>query len=255
MKIAIVCGSPSSEFLAPFDDPAWEIWVLGNRTDRFKDKRITRIFEIHEDLTQHGDVAAYAAHLEDFGKPLIVGETFPRSGPYITPFDYARSEALYGSLYLTSSPAYMMSHAISEGATEIGIYGVDLAVDNHEYYWQRPCMEAWIGFAKGRGIKITMPDVCPVGKADYAEGRDWDGVNHAYGKKGLFSQNEFEKMARLHIDSMAAIDEKIAQLVADKHTHGGAVQAYQGLSRTARAHEAGTKINSLLDTIRIKETI
>lgn len=247
MKVAIVCGSPSSEMLAPFDDESYEIWVLGNRVDRFKGKRVTRIFEIHENLSQHP--ADYAAKLASLGIPIVSCETFPVKADHITPFDYAASESLYGSLYLTSSPAYMISHAIRMGATTIAIYGVDLAITQHEYFWQRPGVEAWIGFAKGRGIKIEIPDICPVGKCKYVEGRDWDGIKNEYGKAGgLFSQCEFTKIAELTNKKGSLIQAKINELEAEKHTYSGAAQAYEHLANVARAVEAGNNIVSLLDT-------
>ena len=79
MKVAIVCGAPSSEFLAPYDDESWEIWVLGNRLDRHLDKRVTRVFEIHDDLSEHDDPTAYKQWLVDKKLPLVVGEAFALS--------------------------------------------------------------------------------------------------------------------------------------------------------------------------------
>lgn len=249
MKVALVCGSPSSEFLAPFDDPEWEIWVLGNRLNRFEGKRVTRVFEIHDNLSEHADPKKYVEWLVDSGLPLIVGEKFPEEAKNVKTYPYGAVKELYGSLYLTSSPAYMMGYAILQGAADIGIYGVDLSVDDHEYFWQRPCMEAWIGFAKGRGINVVIPEVSSIGKAPYVEGRDWNGKKNEYGKRvtgtAPFTQNEFESMAALH-------DEKIAQLQADIHAHSGAKQAYERLAKVARATEAGQDIKTLSDSFRTK---
>lgn len=247
-KIAIVCGAPSSVHLAPYDDPDWKIWVLGNRLNKFAGKEIDRVFEIHDNLTEHGDVQKYAEWLVSHNIPMTVGEKFPVQAPHVKAFDYAASEALFGSLYLTSSPSYMMSQAILEGATHIGIYGVDLAVDDHEYFWQRPCMEAWIGFAKGRGIVIDIPSVSAVGRCDYVEGRDWDGKkNHTQRKTGNlpFTQDEFLKMAEQH-DAKGEEHEK--QLCA----HQGAADAYRRMAKVARASEAGNDIKNLSDSSAIR---
>lgn len=258
MKVAIVCGSPSSEFLAPFDDPEWEIWVLGNRANRFLDRklRITRIFEVHNDLSEHGDVTKYTEWLYNLGLPMVVGETFPIKAADVVPFDYAASEKLYGSLYLTSSPAYMMSQAISEGATHIGVYGVDLAVDDHEYFWQRPCMEAWIGFAKGLGIEVTVPAVSSVGRSEYVEGRHWNGKRNEYNtrktSKAPFTQNEFMAMAETHATKQAAITDQINNLTLQLNAHSGAQQAYERLAKVARAVEAGQDVKSLTDSAVVK---
>ena len=148
MKIAIVCGAPSSEFLAPFEDESWEIWVLGNRLDRFKDRRVSKVFEIHDDLTEHPDSDKYCKWLVDSKYPLIVGEKFPLTHKNITIFPYDKVTKLSEFGSLASSPAYMMAYAILQGAKEIGIYGVDMAVDDHEYFWQRPCMWGWVRFAE-----------------------------------------------------------------------------------------------------------
>lgn len=254
MKVAIVCGSPSSEFLAPFDDPEWAIWVLGNRLNRFEGKRVNCVFEIHDNLSEHNE--KYAEWLVSQDINLVVGEAFPLKADHVVTFDYAASEKLFGSLYLTSSPAYMMSHAIQSGATEIGIYGVDLSVDDHEYFWQRPCMEAWIGFAKGKGIKVLIPEVSSIGKCSYIEGRDWNGQKNEYGKRitgtAPFTQTEFENMAALHDGRIEAIRAQMAQLQSDINTHDGAKQAYERLAKVARATEAGQTIQSLSDSFRTK---
>jgi len=256
MKVAITCGAPSSEFLAPYEDESWEIWVLGNRLDRHLDKRVTRVFEIHDDLSEHDDPQAYADWLVRQNIPLIVGEKFPYVGDDLSavfrvdryPFDKVKK--LFGSLYLTSSPAYMMGIAILEGATEIAIYGVDLATDDHEYFWQRPCMEAWIGFAKGRGIKVTIPEVSHIGKCDFVEGRDWGGKKDFANPP--FTQVQFDEMADTHSDKMKEILEHIKQLEIKHAAHDGARQAYERLSRTARATEAGVDVKTLKETTTIK---
>lgn len=259
-KIAIVCGAPSSEFLAPFDDPEWEIWVLGNRLHRFEGRRVTRVFEIHDDLSEHGDVLAYKNKILEASEKytIVVGEKFfsdveQRNFNWII-FDYECSIKLFGSLYLTSSPAYMMSQAISEGATHIGIYGVDLSVDNHEYFWQRPCMEAWIAFAKGRGIQIEIPKVSPLGRAAYVEGRHWDGNKNKYGVGGVepFTEQQFLDMASCHEQKIQEAQAQIRMLDQKIHLHSGAKQAYERLAKVARSVEAGNDIKSLSETSIIK---
>jgi hypothetical protein len=248
MKIAIVCGSPASELLAPFDDGEWEIWALGNRINRYP--RVTRIFEIHDDLSEHGDAQKYAEFLAGLNIPMTVGEKFPVKAPHIEAFDFEQSKQLYGSVYLTSSTAYMISKAISEGATEIGLYGVDMAVDSHEYFWQRPCLEAWIGFAKAKGIKITIPPVSPVGRCDYVEGMGCGGKPDF--SLPPFTQAEFLSLAAIHTEKIAAIKRQIDILRADLNTHDGCRQAYERLAKVARAVEAGNDIKNLTDSFATK---
>lgn len=249
MKIAIVCGSPASEMLAPFDDKEWEIWVLGNRLNKFDGKRVTRVFEIHDDLSEHGDPMKYAMWLHNQDYPLIVGEKFPIEDPDITVFPFAEAKELYGSDYLTSSSAYMMAYAILQGATEIAIYGVDMATDDFEYFWQRPCMEAWVGFARGKGIKVTIPSISPLGRSDYTEGKGKGKPDFA---KAPFTQNEFLSVAAQHIEKMQGITEHIKQLEMKYCAHDGAKQAYERLAKVARAVESGQDIQSLTGNVSIK---
>ncbi len=250
MKVAIVCGAPSSEFLAPFDNEEYEIWVLGNRLNRFLDKglRVTRIFEIHDDLSEHGDINKYCDWLKSHKIPLVIGENSPLSEGYVYPFKDI--EKLYGSLYLTSSPAYMMGLAILEGAEEIQIYGVDLTVDDHEYFWQRPCMEAWVGFAKGLGIKVVIPDVSPLGKSDYVEGRLSGGRPDF--SKPPFTERSFKELASKHQTVIDEANQKINELKNLIVAHSTAYEVNDRLAKVARAVEAGVNINDLSEVTSIK---
>lgn len=248
MKVAIVCGAPTSEMLAPFDNEEWEIWVLGNRLDHYDGKRVTRVFEIHDNLTEHRDPGLYITWLMDKKLPLVVGEKFFAEigavNSLVEEFPYKAVAEMYGSLYLTSSPAYMLGYALLNGAKEIGLYGVDLSIGDHEYFWQRPCVEAWIGFAKGRGVKVFIPDVSHVGKSKYVEGRDWNGEDEV----GLFSEEGFNAMAAQHKESANNIQKERQALALKAAAQDGAHQAYLHLARVARAAEAQVEVKSLLET-------
>lgn len=252
MKVAIVCGAPSSEFMAPYADEDVEIWVLGNRMHRHTDKRVTRVFEIHDNLEEHGDVAAYKAslHLAAKNYKVIVGEKFGALSPGMEVYPYEDVEKLFGSLYLTSSPAYMLAYAILAGATEVQLYGVDLSISDHEYFWQRPCVEAWIGFAKGRGIAVVIPEVSHVGKSRYVEGRDWGNDTEV----GVFSEASFAAMAAEHRAEMEAIQDQRKQLALKAAAHDGAIQVYQNLAKTARAVAAQIDVKSLSEATRLRKT-
>lgn len=252
MKVAIVCGSPSTEFLAPFNDESWEVWVLGNRLDRFKDKRVTRVFEIHEDLSEHQDPEAYCEFLASSGHYLIVGENFPINNADIEVFPYKEAQALSKFVTLASSPAYMMAYAILNGATEIAIYGVDMAVDDHEYFWQRPCMWGWVRFAEGRGIKITIPEQSALCKMNYIEGKDWKaGFKHNPKSQFAlppFTEQAFNELAENHQKKIDQINEEIRQKEILIHTHNGAKQSYIRMAKVARAVESGQENLTLLST-------
>lgn len=251
MKVAIVCGAPSSEFMAPYDDESVEIWVLGNRVNRHLARRVTRIFEVHDNLTEHGDVASYKAQLHQLAKKykIVVGENFGNLSPGMEVYPYDEVEELFGSLYLTSSPAYMLAYALLKGATEIQLYGVDLSISDHEYFWQRPCVEAWIGFAKGRGVKVVIPEVSHVGKSRYVEGRDWGNDTEV----GVFSEQSFAAMAVQHQMEMETIQAQRRELAIKAAAHDGALQVYQNLAKTARAVAAQIDVKSLTEATRLRK--
>jgi len=234
MKIAIVGGCPSTEYMAPYADPDWEIWVHGNQMDRHLNRRVTRIFEIHEDLSEHDP--DYADWLVGLGIPMVVSSKFPMKADWISVFP-DECDVLEE---LTSTPAYMMALAIHEGATDIALYGVDMAVDDHEYFKQRPAMYAWIGYAKGRGINVTVADGSSLFVDKYKEGRDWR-------KKAdtPFSEQGFLEMTAYH-------QEKIEELSNQVKAHSGCLQVYTRLAKVARGLESGQDIKNLTDSLLIR---
>lgn len=69
-------------------------------------------------------------------------------------------------LYLTSSVAWMLALALYEhkqGKTidEIRLAGIEMAIGT-EYARQKPCVEWWLGYAMGMGIKVL---VAPTGSS------------------------------------------------------------------------------------------
>ena len=58
--------------------------------------------------------------------------------------------------WYNSSPAYMLALAIHEGATTIGLYGIDV-LDDSEFNYESNCLDYLIGKAEGMGIEIITP--------------------------------------------------------------------------------------------------
>lgn len=242
-KLAIVCGGPSSEMKAPFEDDDYEVWVLGNRSNNYP--RYDLMFEIHDVTSENGE--GYPKWLVDKGIPLIVGKEFPIEADHVTVFPYDESENLFGSLYLTSSPAMMLCLAMLRGYQDIELYGIDLCIDDFEYFWQRPCMEAWIGFARGRGHRVKLHELSPVCKADYVEGMGSGGKPDF--ALPPYTEEEFLKQAKTHKDKQEGYHQEIKALTDRIRQHEGARQVYTNLARTARAIEAGNEIKTLDVTI------
>jgi hypothetical protein len=64
--------------------------------------------------------------------------------------------------YFTSSHSWMLAFAIYLGFKIIGIFGVNM--DEPSHIDKRPCMEHYIGIAKGKGIEVIIPDNSPLCK-------------------------------------------------------------------------------------------
>lgn len=175
MKVAVVGLSPSSHDAAPWDDPEWELWGVAWDADRY---RLHRAFEMHgmEHLRdEFPDLAGYLRGIEGCARLYMVEQYAEVPGCERYPFeDVARTVGDYWS----SSIGYMLALAIHEGATEIAVYGVDMRAAE-EYAYQRPNCEYLIGLARGRGIKVHIPDVSPLCKHENPPGCSFAG---RYGK-------------------------------------------------------------------------
>ena len=245
-KVALVGGGETWKE-APFEDESWDIWVHGNQYDRYEGThRITRIFEIHDDLSEHPE--EYADWLCRQGVEVVVGSKFPIPNlDNVVKFDYSSAHDLMDGQHLTSTPAYMMAQAIMDGYTEIAIYGVEMAVDNHEYFKQRPAMYAWIAFAKCMGIKVTIAG--GLFTDNYVEGRDWGKAKKL---TGPFTEDGFLAVADRHIRAIKEIDDQIFQLQITRASHDGARQNAERSAKVARAVEAGASVKNLTDSLEIR---
>lgn len=227
MRVAIVGGAKSTQGLAPFDEDC-EIWVLGNQIQQYDGKRVSKIFELHDNLSEHDP--RYAEYIAKMNIPMVVSDQFPIKADHIEIFPYEQAERFLGD-YFTSSGAFMVAYALLNGVTRLECYGWQMATNDHEYFKQRACFEAWLGFAKGRGVDVVLPEECPILKSRYNEGRHWNNVD-----KGPFTEEAFLKKAKEH------------QEQCDYHkmmlnTHDGSRQAFENLAKVARAYDAGDKVS------------
>lgn len=172
-KIAIVGTAPTSKMLAPFADQSWDIWACsaGNVNQL---PRINVWFELHavaqmmsaEDramaepfyawLRQKQEEGAFEVVMLEAGSAL--GGKNNTFVPKAIPYPLEQMIAEFGtSNWFTSSVAYMMALAIARGATEIGLFGVDMAADQEHYEGQRAGCTYWKEVAEKRGIVVHIP--------------------------------------------------------------------------------------------------
>jgi hypothetical protein len=122
--------------------------------------RIDVWFELHGDLNWPGQgqwIEPYLSWMHKASFELCVNseivDLFRRK---VHIFPASLYVERHGPYWFTSSIAWMMAYAIDEGATEIGLYGCDMAVKD-EYYEQRPGVRRWVEIAEEKGIKVIIP--------------------------------------------------------------------------------------------------
>ncbi len=172
LKIALIGTAPSSRMLAPFNDPSWTIWACspGNMNVL---PRVDVWFELHGNLhwpecQSYG--APYIEWLRRLTIPVMMQNTQYVPNAVVFPMEQMVNE--FGRDFFTSSFAWMMAKAISDGAKEIALYGIDMA-SRDEYILQRPGFYFFKHMAESRGIKVSAPNesdiMQPPGLYGYSE--------------------------------------------------------------------------------------
>lgn len=158
-KIAIVGLAPSTHGLAPINSD-WEIFGLPWDANYIF---YQRLFEMHDLYLLRDERSGRPKDYEDRLKSipdLYMQESYDDI-PNAKRFPFEVISEITGD-YWNSSIAYLMSMAIAEKPDVIGIFGVDMDTEKEEYAYQRPNMEYLIGLARGIGIKIYLPESCPL---------------------------------------------------------------------------------------------
>lgn len=158
LKVAIVGKSPHSNEFAPWGDPSWEIWWIGSGAHLLP--RWNRVFEIHDldDGFKRWEAEYQVWLTQDHGKPVYVQKP---DGRVPSGVQYPKDEiiARYGT-YFNNSVSWAICLAMLEGASTIGVWGVDMAdagqTSNGEYQHQRPSCEYHLGYARGAGIDVYV---------------------------------------------------------------------------------------------------
>lgn len=169
-KVCIVGYAENSRHLAWYDDPDCEIWGV-NQLYRFI-PRADRWFQIHKDWNTPSKWAA-GTDLKKWIKeeaqiPVYMTEVDPELPNSVAfPVDWVKQQLDLQTIengkviadhdYFTSTIAFMMALAIAEGFEEIGIYGIDLII-GREYFFEKACVEFYMGIAHAKGIAVHRPD-------------------------------------------------------------------------------------------------
>jgi len=222
-----ICGFASStRHLIPFDNDQVEIWGLNQLYRHIS--RADRWFDIHrkwdEDNVEGTD---HPGWLKDCGIPVYMVKRNPDLPTSIRfPIERMITSA---SDYFTSTVAYMLALAISEGFSKIHMYGIDLVVGT-EYEVQKACVEFWLGVAHGKGIDLEVPQASAL-----------LSQTHRYGYQKAPDTGpmpSFEELAQ----RSSALDEAKSRHMANAATLDGALQELEYLKQVAQLRARGAKI-------------
>jgi hypothetical protein len=125
-------------------------------------------FDIHPKL--HCEKFPWWQWALEHQPPVFLQEACPelkRSRAY----PRAQVEKMFGR-YFTSSVAFMLAYAIAIRVQEISLFGIDMKGAD-EYAHQRPCVEYLLGFARGLGIKVNIPEQSDLLKSHHTYGYDF----------------------------------------------------------------------------------
>lgn len=127
---------------APDEGITWGVNDLCCRRD------VSVVFDMHK-RSDSPLYQAIEAYVNSKKVPLITLES--RSG---VPTAIEFPLYLMHTDYFTNSISYMLAYAIYLKATVIDLYGCFMGTKT-EYAYQKPCIEYWIGYARGKGIEVN----------------------------------------------------------------------------------------------------
>lgn len=94
-------------------------------------------------------------YMEDHYPEVPASIKYPK-GRILMEFSYAHKRH-----YFANHVAWMIALAISEGATHLGLFGINYSSQS-EYERQRGSAEYWLGQLDGRGITVYLPEQCSL---------------------------------------------------------------------------------------------
>lgn len=237
LKVAIVGFAPSTRDLAPFGDPSFEIWGCNHLWPHIP--RWDVWFDMHapEWSASHLEAKLWQEHDEWLrrnhgGAEIFMLDARPEY-PNVAPYPLDAVAERFGSRYFTCGPAYMVALALFRNAAEIHVYGMDMRHDT-EYGAQRPCMEHWLGLARGLGVQVVIPRESAL----LGQGQPLYGYNEAAGAWAEIERSLLARREELRKVRQSFMDQQEAAM-AQVHAHDGAIETITSLVQSVRERARG----------------
>lgn len=246
-KVAIVGFSANTRNLVPYNNPDFELWTMNNFykvKDLAEATNISRVIDVHNTWEFYRDNDRYDDEHLDWMRqehPYTIylwnpSPTFPSAKHY--PLE-VYMEAFPDAIY-TSSIDYLMAMAIYEGVDEIWPIGIEMA-HGSEYFHQRFGFYYWIGLARGRGIKVTLPRDTSILREDLYGLEDAVIAHHTFLVDRLKELTKQQHDAQLEQATLAGQLKELNDLVTEAHQNGKPHEIVQWLydRLNVRAEELG----------------
>ncbi len=142
---------------APLDDPSWDVWALNviPPVDSLGRMRADLWFEIHERHAQSNDDMRW---IKKCPVPIVVPPSLMSANKNAVALPFRRMLKEFPWAPYACTFAYQLAMALLMGYETIGLFGVELAYgDARERTVEWACVNWWIGYAEGRGVKVARP--------------------------------------------------------------------------------------------------
>lgn len=144
---------------AKLADETWGINAVADvvACDRVFHMDDIAVQEIRAAAKPDGNIAAMLPWLQKHPGPVYT--SIVRDGyPGMVPFPLEDVINNLGYAYFNSTVAYAVAYAIHIGVEEISLWGCDFTYASaHDAERGRGCVEYWLGYARARGINVSLP--------------------------------------------------------------------------------------------------
>ncbi len=169
-----ICGTAPSSRMMVNDQPLdVDIWALNDCYTFIDQNHLnnSRWFEIHNEDVWRGDGEAHVSFLKAHPHVFMLQhyDEIPSSERY--PFEEIRDEFFphvdlsdsksMDEMMLGSSIDFMIALALVKGYKTIKLIGINMATET-EFRHQLPSCNFWMGMTRGRGVRLVLPDDCPM---------------------------------------------------------------------------------------------
>jgi hypothetical protein len=163
-KVALIGSHSGTIHFAPYRDPSWDVWVHSSCAQLVPRGRADRLFDVHPrhcfEVARKNGFADYYGYLKASKIPIYMQEQFPEIPASVRyPVEMVRS--LYPDMEFGSQTAWMIALALTEGVTQLGLWGIHYD-HGSDYAESRANCEQWVGYAKGQGVRVLIPQESPL---------------------------------------------------------------------------------------------